>query len=47
MKLKFYINSNKEKIYTLEDSIKNNETQNAHYKFIKIQDAPKQNIKIS
>ncbi len=47
MKLKFYINLNKEKIYTLEENIDNKETQNAHYKFIKIRDAPKQNIKIS
>lgn len=34
-KLKFYIKNNK-KTYTLKDKINNEETKDAHYKFIKI-----------
>lgn len=45
MKLKFYINSNKEKIYTLNEETERKKTQDAHYKFIKIRDAPPNNIK--
>jgi hypothetical protein len=44
MKLKFYINSNGEKIYTLKEENQGKETNEAHYKFIKIKDAPKTNI---
>lgn len=43
MKLKFYINSEGEKIYTLEEEINNNKTKEAHYKFLKIRDAPNNN----
>ncbi len=43
MKLKFYINSNKEKIYTLDEEILGQKTQDAHYKFRKIKDAPPSN----
>ena len=44
MKLKFYINSNKEKKYTLNEEIEGEKTQDAHYKFIKIRDAPTSNF---
>ena len=40
MKLKFYIGSNKEKIYNLKEEVENKKTFDAHYKFIKIKDAP-------
>lgn len=40
MKLKYYNQSNK-KIYTLKDSVNGQPTKPAHYKFIKIKDAPK------
>lgn len=43
MKLKFYINSNKEKIYTLYEEIQGQKTQDAHYKFVKIKDASHSN----
>jgi len=36
MKLKFYTNKEKKKIYTLKDKINNQVTNDAHYKFIKI-----------
>ncbi len=39
-KLKFYIDKNK-KIYTLKSSHNGQPTQEAHYKFIKIKNAPK------
>jgi hypothetical protein len=42
MKLKYYIKNNK-KTYTLKDNIDKNKTEDAHYKFIKIRDAPKSN----
>lgn len=41
MKLRFFFKNN-EKIYTLKQD---KETKEAHYKFIKIRDAPKTNIK--
>jgi hypothetical protein len=40
MKLKFYIDSEGKKIYTLDEEINNQKTKDAHYKFIKIRDAP-------
>lgn len=43
MKLKFYTNSKQEKIYTLKEEIENKKTFDAHYKFIKIRDAPPSN----
>lgn len=46
MKLKFHINSEGEKIYTLKEEIDNKKTSEAHYKFIKIRDAPPSNAKI-
>jgi hypothetical protein len=46
MKLKFYINSSGEKIYTLKENIDGKETKNAHYKFIKIRDAPRSDVRI-
>ena len=36
MKLKFYLNNKREKVYTLKDKINNQDTNSAHYKFIKI-----------
>lgn len=35
MKLRFYINSEGKKIYTLKQKIDGKETKNAHYKFIR------------
>ncbi len=43
MKLKYYMNSEGKKVYTLKESIEENETTEAHYKFIKIRDAPTNN----
>lgn len=45
MKLKFYINSEGKKIYTLHEEIQGKKTSEAHYKFIKIRDAPRSNFK--
>lgn len=45
MKLKFYINSEGKKIYTINDKPDPNHTIEAHYKFVKIRDAPKKTIK--
>jgi len=39
MRLRFYINKDEKKTYTLKDKIDNKETQDAHYKFIKIRNA--------
>ncbi len=36
MKLKFFINSENKKEYTLKEEIDNQKTKDAHYKFIKI-----------
>ncbi len=44
MKLKYYIENNK-KIYTLKQDHKGKPTLDAHYKFIKIRDAPTDGIK--
>lgn len=35
-KLKFFINSNGKKVYTLKNKHNNKPTKNAHYKFVKI-----------
>lgn len=40
MKLKYYL-KNKTKIYTLKQKIKSSLTKSAHYKFVKIPNAPK------
>ncbi len=45
MKLKFYINSEGEKIYTLNEDVEGKKTKEAHYKFIKIRDVPKTDFK--
>ena len=42
MKLKYY-KKDKEKIYTMKEEIDGIKTEDAHYKFIKIKDAPKRN----
>jgi len=39
-KLRFYLKDNK-KIYTLKKNTNDSPTQEAHYKFIKIRNAPK------
>ena len=39
MKLRYTIKNNK-KTYTLKKTLNNEETKEAHYKFIKIKDAP-------
>lgn len=46
MKLKFFLNEENKKVYTLREEIKNSKTKEAHYKFIKIRDAPKSNPNI-
>jgi hypothetical protein len=46
MKLKFYINSEGKKIYTLKEEINNQKTKDAHYKFVKIRDAPPSDARI-
>lgn len=46
MKLLFYINSEGKKVYTLHEEIEGKKTNEAHYKFIKIRDAPKSDINI-
>jgi hypothetical protein len=46
MKLLFYINSEGEKVYTLKEEFQGKRTNEAHYKFIKIRDAPKSDINI-
>jgi hypothetical protein len=46
MKLRFYINSEGKKIYTLNEEIGNQKTKDAHYKFIRIRDAPPSNPNI-
>lgn len=46
MKLRFYIDSERKKVYTLNEEINNQKTQDAHYKFIKIRDAPPSNTNI-
>ena len=44
MKLKFFLKGDK-KSYTMKDKQENQETKPAHYKFIKIRDAPKSDAK--
>lgn len=46
MKLKFYINKSGEKVYTLKNGVENQKTKDAHYKFLKLRDAPSSNVKI-
>jgi hypothetical protein len=46
MKLKFYINSEGKKVYTLHEELDGKKTNEAHYKFIRIRDAPKSDINI-
>jgi len=41
MKLKFYIDFEGKKFYTLNEQFENKKTNDAHYKFIKIRDAPR------
>lgn len=45
MKLRFFLNKESKKIYTLKEEANNKKTSDAHYKFIKIRDAPKSNAK--
>jgi hypothetical protein len=46
MKLKFYINSENKKQYTLKEDVDRQKTKDAHYKFVKIRDAPPSNPNI-
>ena len=46
MRLRFYINSEGKKIYTLEEEINSKKTNDAHYKFIKIRDAPPSDVNV-
>jgi hypothetical protein len=48
MKLKYYTDSEGEKTYTLKEEKPNSKekTNDAHYKFIKIRDAPPSNTNI-
>lgn len=43
MKLKFFLNKQGKKQYTLKEKINGESTKDAHYKFIKIRNAPKSN----
>jgi hypothetical protein len=45
MKLKYKINSEGKKEYTLKEEVNSEKTKEAHYKFIKIRDAPKSDAK--
>jgi len=45
MKLKFFTNHEGKKQYTLKEEINSQKTKDAHYKFIKIRDAPPSNAK--
>lgn len=40
MKLKFFINNFGKKQYTLKEEIEGKKTKDAHYKFVKVRDAP-------
>lgn len=40
MKLKFFINSEGKKIYTLKEEVNSEKTKDAHYKFLGLRDAP-------
>lgn len=42
MKLKFFIDSKKKKVYTLQQEKENKKTHDAHYKFLKFQDKSEQ-----
>ena len=44
MKLKFFLKDNK-KNYTLKEEVDGQKTKDAHYKFVRIRDAPKSNVK--
>lgn len=46
MNLKYYIDSEGKKVYTLKEEINNQKTKDAHYKFIKIRDAPPSDVNI-
>ncbi|HLF54061.1 MAG TPA: hypothetical protein VI544_02685 [Candidatus Nanoarchaeia archaeon] len=41
MKLKFYTNKEGRKVYTLKEKFDNEQTKDAHYKFVKVKNAPK------
>ena len=41
MKLKFFIDSEGKKQYTLKEKVKGQKTKDAHYKFVRVKDAPK------
>jgi len=42
MILKFYVNKNGEKVYTLKSEHNNKPTMEAHYKFVKVRDVKEQ-----
>ena len=46
MKLKYFLDKENKKIYTLKEETDSFKTKDAHYKFIKIRDAPKSNPNI-
>ena len=41
--LKYYINKENKKVYTLKHKVNNVQTKDAHYKFIKFNEDPKDN----
>jgi hypothetical protein len=43
MKLKYFLDAEGKKIYTLAENKNNQPTKEAHYKFIKLRDAPPSN----
>lgn len=46
MKLKYSIDSKGKKQYTLKEEINNSKTKDAHYKFVRLKDAPPSDINI-
>lgn len=44
MKLRYHINKEDRKIYTLKEKIEGKETKDAHYKFLNLKDVKKRNI---
>lgn len=44
MKLKYFLNPKNKKQYTLKEKVDNKKTHDAHYKFIKIRDAPRKEM---
>jgi hypothetical protein len=46
MKLKYFLDTKGKKVYTLKEEMNNQKTKDAHYKFVKIRDAPPSDVNI-